>query len=292
VAPEDGAILPLDPRVAKLEPLATRPSAAPTGADEPAHEVSPVGSPTIASRPPDQGSLVSTDKQIVQIRPSTAARGPPLHDQGPLRTERVENIVRYVERYDGGSCFYVAPVEVSETAARLEGYGASDEPFRALNDAFLHENGYEATIDIRLVAPAQCPAVTFLGRLRGVNAPHLRIDSTRMSSGEPLAGTLDNYGDWNVALLLATDLGVVQNVSHLLMPQAAGKSFTIGPADISGASAGQPQLLIAVATRQPLTVLRFDGFATADGLFSALLNEAERANQPVAAMARYFKLEP
>jgi serine/threonine-protein kinase len=235
---------------------------------------------------------VGSDKQVVQIRPFPAMRGAPLQDQGPLRADRIENIVRYVEQYDGGDCFYVAPVEVSATTARLEGYGASGAPFRTLNDAFLHENGYEATIDVRLVAPAQCPAVAFLGRLRGVSAPHLRIDSTRLSPGAPLTGTVDSFGEWEVELLLATDLGTVQNISHLLKPEASGKRFTIGPADIGGASTGQPQLLIAIATLEPSTVLRFDRSVAADRLFRALLSEAERTNRPVAAMARYFKLEP
>jgi serine/threonine-protein kinase len=280
-----------DQRVAKLE-QSTLPAATPTGPSVTAREPSPAGSPAIAIRPPDQGSLVGSDKQVVQIRPFPAMRGPPLQDQGPLRADRIENIVRYVEQYDGGDCFYVAPVEVSETTARLEGYGASDAPFRTLNDAFLHQNGYEATIDVRLVAPAQCAAVTFLGRLHGVSAPHLRIDSTRLSRGEPLTGTVDGYREWNIALLLATDLGVVQNLSRLLEPEAAGKTFTIRPADLGKASAGQPQLLIAIATLQPSDLLRFDGSVTADRFFPALLSEAERANQPLAAMARYFKLEP
>lgn len=51
-----------------------------------------------------------------------------------MRTERVEKIVRYVEQYDGGACFYVAPVEVGEPTAQLESHGASDQPF---NNAYI-----------------------------------------------------------------------------------------------------------------------------------------------------------
>jgi hypothetical protein len=102
---------------------------------------------------------------------------------------------------------------------------------------------------------------------------------------------VDGYGDWDVTLLLATDLGV-QNVSHLPKPEAAGKTFAIRPADVGRASVGQPQLLTAAATLRPSNVLRLDGLVTADRLFPALLGEAERTNQPLAAMARYFKLEP
>jgi serine/threonine-protein kinase len=231
------------------------------------------------------------DQQVAQITPFPAVKGPPLREQGPQRPERIEKVVRYVEQYDGGNCFYVAPVEVSETKARLEGYGPSDEPFRALNDAFLHENGYEATIDVRLVAPAQCPAVTFLGRLRGVSAPHLRIDGTRLSPRAPLTGTVDSFKEGSIELLLVTDSGAVQNVSRLLKPDRSGKRFTIAYPDLGKGAAGQPQLLIAIATLKPFEALRFDGAVAATRLFPALLAEGLRTNQPVAAAARYFKVE-
>jgi hypothetical protein len=57
------------------------------------------------------------------------------------------------------------------------------------------------------------------------------------------------------------------------------------------ASGGQPQLLIVVASPLSLKTFRFDRPVAADRVFAAVLGEAERTNQPVAAMARYFKLE-
>lgn len=62
-------------------------------------------------------------------------------------------------------------------------------------------------------------------------------------------------------------------------------------ADLDGASFGQPQLLIAVASAHPLAALRFDGRVAADWLLSSVLAETARIKQPVSAMARYFKLE-
>jgi serine/threonine-protein kinase len=242
-----------------------------------------------ANKPADQGPPLAPDQRLSALKPSSGIAGAP--PQGALSPERIERIVRYVEQYDGGDCFFVAPAEVTETTARLEGYGASPRPFETLNDAFEHANGYEPTIDVRLVTPPQCPAVTFLGRLRGVSAPRLRIDAARLRPREPLTGAVDGYGGWNLELLLATDLGNVQNVSHLFKPDVAGKTFTIKLADIGAASAGQPQLLIALATLRPFELLRFDHAVTADRLFPAVLSEAAGANQPIAAMARYFKLE-
>jgi serine/threonine-protein kinase len=244
----------------------------------------------VASSLPPQGTVVSSEQQVAKLEPYSPPAAPS-QGEGPIIAGRIGKIVSYVEHYDGGRCFFVAPVAVTETEAKLEGYGASARPFEALDTAFRHENGFEASIDVRLVNPAQCPAVTFLGSLRGTTAPHLHIEGVSLGPGEVLTGSLDGFGSRNVELLVATDVGTVQNVSHLLKPGVDGKTFKIGRSDIAWASGGQPQLLIVVASLLPLKTLRFDRPVAADRVFPAALGEAERANQPVAAMARYFKLE-
>jgi hypothetical protein len=280
-----------DQRVAALAPLAPGKESSPVGSGGAAREIAIPGSNATPGKPSDQGSLLSSGQQA-ELRPYSAVTGPLLRDQGPLRPERIEKIVRYVLQYDGGNCFFVAPVEVNELSATLQGYGASRQPFETLDRAFQHQNGFEATIDVRLVLPAQCPAVDFLGRLRGaVGAPNLRVESDRLSVDDSLTGVVDRDGGSNIALLLVTDSGAVLNVSYLLKPDPADKTFTMTRADIRNAAAGQPQLLIAVATLKPFEALRFDRPVAADRLFPALLSEAVRTSQGIAATARYFKLE-
>jgi serine/threonine-protein kinase len=276
-------------QMAELAPLAVPQAAAAVPVGPPAHEVARAES-SVESNSPTQGTVLSSEKQVAKLEPYSSVAAP-LQEEGPVVAGRIGKIVHYVEQYDGGRCFFVAPVAVTETEAKLEGYGASARPFEALDSAFRHENGFEASIDVRLVNPAQCPAVTFLGRLRGTNAPHLHIGGINLGPGEVLTGTVDGFGSRNVELLVATDAGTVQNVSHLLKPGADAKTFTIGRSDIAWASGGQPQLLIVVASPLPLKALQFDRPVAADRVFPAALGEAERANQPIAAMARYFKID-
>jgi hypothetical protein len=275
---------------AGLAPLEVPQTAAPVSVGPPTHAVPLAESSTVANNSPTQEAALPSEKQVAKLEPYSPVAAP-LQEEGPILSGRIGKIVRYVEQYDGGRCFFVAPVAVTETEARLEGYGASARPFEALDTAFRHEHGFEASIDVRLVNPAQCPAVSFLGRLRGSNAPHLRIDGVSLTPGEVLTGTVDGFGGRNVELLVATDAGTVQNLSHLLKLDTNAKTFAIGRPDIAWASAGQPQLLIVVASPLPLKALRFDRPVAADRVFAAALGEAERTNQPVAAMARYFKLE-
>jgi len=277
-------------QVAALVPPGVPEAKAPVRVSPSAREVPMTQSPAAASNSPTQGTVSPPEQHVTKLEPYSPNAAPPLQDEGPIVAGRVGEIVRYVEQYDGGRCFFVAPVAVTETEAKLEGYGASARPFEALDTAFRHENGFEASIDVRLVTPAQCPAVAFLGRLRGANAPHLHIDGVNLGPGGVLTGTVDGYGSRNVELLVANDAGTVQNVSRLLKP-GTPKTFTISRRDIARASDRQPQLLIVVASPLPLDALRFDRPVEADRLFSAVLTEAARKSQPVAAMARYFKLE-
>jgi serine/threonine-protein kinase len=276
-------------QVAELAPLGVAP--VPVGVGPPAPEVPTAGPSTTAHDSPTPGTVLPSGQQVAKLEPYSPVAAPPLQGEGPIIPGRIGQIVRYVQQYDGGRCFFVAPVAVTETGARLEGYGASARPFETLDSAFRHENGFEASIDVRLVNPAQCPAVTFLGSLRAGNAPRLDIGAGNLGPGDALTGTVDGFGSQSVALLVATDAGTVQNVSHLLKPATAAKTFTIGRRDIAWASGGQPQLLIVVASPLPLDALRFDRPIAADRLFPAVLGEAARKNQPVAAMARYFKIE-
>src|SRR5215216_6278370 len=50
---------------------------------------------------------------------------------GPTKPDvnRTDRIRQFVEQYDGGECFFVTPVAIGETAATLEGFGASTRPF-------------------------------------------------------------------------------------------------------------------------------------------------------------------
>jgi serine/threonine-protein kinase len=211
----------------------------------------------------------------------------------PLAVSRTEKIKQYVEQYDGGECFFIAPIAVGETRATIEGLGASVQPFSNLDAAFKRDNGFEADISLRQVTQAQCPAITFLGRLRAerARAPRLDIDKVSLRSGETMTGLVDRFGSRNVELLLVSDTGLVQNVSQQLRPGTDAKTFSIGMQEREGTPGSQPQLLLAVASPRPLDALKAARPVAAEQFFPAVLNEAQRTGQTLGVTARYFKLE-
>ena len=216
--------------------------------------------------------------------PETAALpSPPLGS-----TAQIE---RYISQYNGGDCFFITPNTVSANAARIDGYGTSQSAFEILDEAFKRANGFEADIDVRQVTAQQCPALTFLARLRGERGRtlRLRIGETNLKSGEALTGSVEGAGNDHVQLLLVSDEGLVQDLSALLKPAGESRTFNLRMQRV-GAAGAQPQLLIAVTSARPLETLR-DANSPADPLFPLALVEATRTGQAVGAAVRYFKLD-
>ena len=220
------------------------------------------------------------------VQPTTAAV-PPAVNEAAARAGRVR---RYVEQYNGGDCFFILPVALSSNAAVIEGFGASTAPFEALDRAFKRDLGFEASIGVRQGTQAQCPAIKFLGQLGGnqARAPRINLASVDVKNGETLSGTIENFANRVVELLLVSDSGEVRNLSYLLKPGTDSLSFSIG-IQRKGSGNG-PQLVMAVATPQVLDSLRQPKPMAADTFFLQVVSEAQRNNFTISTAARYFHL--
>jgi hypothetical protein len=204
---------------------------------------------------------------------------------------RGDRVRHYVEQYNGGDCFFIVPVATSASAAVIEGFGASTAPFDALDKAFKRDLGFEASIGVRLVTQAQCPAIKFLSQLGGnqARAPRINLNSVEVKKGETLSGTIENFANRVVELLLVTDSGEVQSLSYLLKPGTDSLSFSVSVP--SGSAGDGPQLLMAVATPQVLDSLRRPKPMAADSFFLQAASDAQRNNVAITTAARYFRLK-
>ncbi|UQD70565.1 serine/threonine protein kinase [Bradyrhizobium japonicum] len=226
-----------------------------------------------------QSGRQETEKLSAQ---PTATPSPAL--DGPGRAERIR---KYVAQYSGGDCFFVLPIAVSPNAAVIEGFGSSTAPFDTFDKAFRREQGFEASVGVRQVTQAQCPAVKFLSQVGSDQArmPRITLSATELKGGETLNGTIENFANRVVELLMVSDRGEVQSLSYLLKPGIDSLSFTLPTARASG-----PQLLLVVAVPQVLDSLRQPRPMAADTFFLQALSEAQRNKVTVIAAARYVLL--
>jgi serine/threonine protein kinase len=256
----------------------------PVGGSSP--PVAPLNQGPSALRPPAGPGPMPSDipKDAPAITPKVPA-------DSPVRSDLVR---RFIQQYDGGDCFFITPVAIGASAAVVEGFGASTAPFDLLDRAFKKSQGFEASIGIRLVTPPQCPAVTFLNRLRGDSSrsPRISLGSVKLRPGETLPGNVENFANRVVELLLITDDGQVQNMSYLLRPGTDALSFSIDiPRSDDTPGASVPQLVMAVTTPRVLDSLRQPRPTPADQFFLQALSEAQRTNVTINASVRYFMIQ-
>jgi serine/threonine protein kinase len=214
----------------------------------------------------------------------------------PPPTSSVADRVRsYIAHYDGGDCFFVSPVTVSDHGAAIEGFGISTEPFVAFDKKFQRAFGFEADIGFRQITKQQCPAITFMAKLpksETATEPRLDIDRDIVRSGEVLNGIVDRYGARNVDLILVSDTGSVQNLSNLLRPVTDAKAFSLGIQSTGDPTARQPQLLMVFASPSAVNALKSNVLIEANQFFTGVLAEVTRSGKSLGAVIRYFMLEP
>lgn len=223
------------------------------------------------------------------------ARAPSKDDRVSSETPaRADLARRFLQQFDGGDCFFIMPVAIGSSAAVLEGFGASTASFESLDRSFKKSQGYEASIGVRLVTPPQCPAITFLNKVRGdaSRAPRISLGSVKIQANDTISGSVENFANRVVELLLISEDGLVQNMSYYLKPGTDALSFSF-PVKRSetGSKGNVPQLIMAVSTPRVLDSLRQPQPTAADQFFLQTLSEAERASLTINASARYVTIQ-
>jgi serine/threonine-protein kinase len=208
----------------------------------------------------------------------------------------IDRIVQFVNTYEGGDCFWVVPVIVAEQDVTIYGLGNSGldnptAPFHLLDREFRREIGFDATIEVNLVKPAQCAAVTFLSRTRGQSSamPRLDIDEDKLRAEGILAGSITAIHGRYFDLLLVADDGTVRNLMSVTTSGGATKSFEI-PMPPFDDGLTQPQLLLAAVSNAPLAALNVTKPSAANAVFARAHAEALEAGQQLTVGVKYFRL--
>jgi hypothetical protein len=255
--------------------------------------LSPALYPLLIEHATDSGALQPNSPARKLEAEGRTPRAMPAERSTSDPKDRIDQINRFVDAYDGGDCFFATPVLVAEHQATLESYGSAVAPFEKLGNEFKRNFGFEAFIRAHRVTPAQCGAVNFLSRMRNQRGPVPSLDvggGTTLHSGETLTGTIADFGNREVALLLVANDGSVRNLTNTLRTTGNGRSFSI-PVQKSSSERAEPDLLLAIAASKPLDALTRVPLGSADQVFGRVLAEVERDGQAVSVSAKFFTLE-
>ena len=229
----------------------------------------------------NQAALPSTELPPTELQPAGAPSSPP---------QTAEGVTAYIRGYQGGPCFWLSPMSVSPREAVIEAYGQAPAPFVAFDSAFKATLGFEANIQLRQIARAQCPVVDLLAQhalTKPSSVPQLKLDSDRLRSGEELRGTIELADDRNLQLLLVDDEGRVHDLGPYLKRTGRQARFAMR-LEASAANRPRAQLLVAVASQGPTTTIAAGAHSEAIAL--AIGPEATRSSGTVGLSVRYVKV--
>jgi serine/threonine protein kinase len=247
----------------------------------PVVEVKPPEPPptAVVIPPPPASQSVSSPPQVAAMVPEPEPRTP---------AERIE---RFVRDYDGGSCFFLWPLEIGDRKATLEGFGSNSAPFVAFDGAFKAAQGFEAQIHLRPMTEAQCPMVDFLRR-PGVGidrSPKIQIGAFNMKSGEILNGSVEAGGGQNLDVVLIGDDGLVYNLASFAKREGGKVIFNLKLESTGGAA--RPQTVLALVTKEALPALSGPNPSPASEFFANLKLDLARQTGKLGLGIKYFRIE-
>lgn len=189
---------------------------------------------------PVESAPTATPPTTAEAVPGTAiaALEPP-----PVSAERVRT---FVDRYDGGPCFFASVAGAAATGTHVETFSATIDQVMAFHSAFLGQLGVEPHVFGQRVWKAQCPVIELLRteHMQSAGSSRIEIDHREMHGGEMLTGTVKDVGQADVTLFLVSESGAITDLSGGLARTGNDRPFAWQTPPRKGSGA-YPQLLVA-----------------------------------------------
>jgi hypothetical protein len=189
----------------------------------------------------------------VRIQVSPVAKPPetPVATQEP--TPAAVSTAAFLRDYAAGPCFAVRTHDDDPSGRTVTTIGADPAAFERFGVAFQQAVRSRPELHALVVQPSQCPAVDFLRSAssspRGL--PRIALDNPDVGKNRPLSGTISGLGGRPALLIVVDDEGSVLPLRTQAGPNGDSATFS---ARLGGdpSSFGKPQLLIAVASDEPI----------------------------------------
>lgn len=235
----------------------------------------PAARPAPQSQPAAQPTIT-----VTQITPDGGA----VADAG--------RIGRFLDAHAEGDCAFVEPLVVADNRAVAEAMARTAGTLSDMRSDFRQALGFNLDLRVKEVAPAQCPLVTLVAQEQAEKAlrPDLELVSYAVRSGAAISGAAFAPPGGNVGVVAAFADGTVRALTASRAAAGEGLSFELTP-DPTMVPPGRPALLLAIASRAPLPLLRPGATWPAADFVARLRAEAQDAGTPIAAAAAYVEIK-
>ncbi len=246
--------------------------------------------------------ILGLNKEPVVVEPKTPPVTPSVKSDVPKKPKvadkpitrplnRAVAMVDWLNKFDGGPCFYASTMDISEKSIQIEGFATDVKMLEKMDADFQAKHDMEPDIQARLIAKEQCAVVEFLQSVRfnKMIKPTLSLSSTNVTSGQPLKGQLAKIKDGVVSLLLIDNAGVVYNLENFLVVKGDTASFNIKLIDLETRDS-LPQLILALSSRKKIAEIQVAEPELASALLGRIQKAVDRGDLEIGAVAKYFKL--
>ncbi|MBN9064299.1 MAG: hypothetical protein BGP06_13710 [Rhizobiales bacterium 65-9] len=269
------------PAAVVLPPVSVAPPA-----DIPVDPSGRASGPTLqpSGQTPPQNSASATTPVEPPLEPLTIAPMTP--------DERAARIAQYVRYFEGGPCFFLSPVAITERTAAIDAFSLADQVVQTFDSDFRLVNGFAPQISPARLAPAQCPATAFLQRIETARDPSVKFDlkSPVAKVGQRVQGVIDGVGDRNVDIIAIGDSGRVKLLGSALRRDRGQATFDARLDDDDNSAPGS-KLLIAIVSPKPLVSLASAPKGSAWEFFPSVMEDIQLRNIQVQAIPKLLRIE-
>jgi len=159
----------------------------------------------------------------------------------------------FLRSYAAEPCFAVRTRDDDPSGRSITTIGADPAAFERFGAAFQQAVRARPDLHALVVQANQCPAVDFLksasSPTRGL--PHIDLERAEVGKNRPLAGTVHGLNGRQLLLMVVDDDGAVIRLPAKTVAGADSATFSAS-FDVDPSSFGKPQMVIAVASDEPL----------------------------------------
>jgi serine/threonine protein kinase len=203
-----------------------------------------------------QASAPSTPAAGSPAQSNPAPAAPAASSPAIASIAPVDKAASFIRDFDGGPCFLARSLGLNGSTPIILGIGADKQTFQRFYQGFNATVGVEPTLNVRLIAPSQCPSLGLIGAtpVGGAEAPKIELLGYDVGRNKPLAGTVSNLAGRNLTLLLVGSDGQVHRIDTRPRADGASAAFSV-PIVGDAASLNVMQVVLAIVSPKPLPSL-------------------------------------
>ncbi|MCX7561647.1 serine/threonine protein kinase [Sulfitobacter sp. F26204] len=225
-------------------------------------------------------AAVGRRPNVAPAAPSAAAPAPSAQDLA------IGELLRRIQTAVTDPCLLALPRRDGADGVGLALIASSDAAMARFSETVLTEADQDIRQTRALVDERQCAALNYVRLNKDYPATQLglRLDSVEVLSGSNLTGVLRGTAGRYVTLLLIDNNGVVQDLQRFMSFSGNFARFDI-PVTRVGNARDTKQVILAIATRRPSTVIRDRSGRLAQDVFAGLGGEV--ATQAAIAITTF-----